>query len=79
MRDQDADADFCLKVLDIWCDLSDHRIKGSHLKSYRFQQYLIDTWGFELYNKTEHLKQNYPHWQIRVYDERKYLLFLLTH
>ena len=44
-----------------------------------FAKHTIDRWGFRLYNQTDHLKKNYASWQMRIYNESKYLLFLLTY
>ena len=79
VREQPAHIDFLNKVLDVWRTMDDWNDKGNHLKSKRFQCYLVDTWGFELYNETDHLKQNYPQWKIRIHDEKKYTLFLLRY
>jgi hypothetical protein len=44
-----------------------------------FAKHTIDKWGFRLYNQTDHLKQNYASWQMRIHDEQKYTLFLLRY
>jgi hypothetical protein len=44
-----------------------------------FAKHTIDKWGFRLYNQTDHLKKNYASWQMKITNESKYLLFLLTY
>jgi len=44
-----------------------------------FRNYLINKWGFDFWNHTDHLKKNYASWMMAVENEQRYALFLLRY
>ena len=44
-----------------------------------FRNHLVDKWGFDFWNQTDHLKKNYASWMMAVEDEQRYALFLLRY
>jgi len=44
-----------------------------------FRNHLINNWGFDFWNQTDHLKKNYASWMMAIEDEQRYTLFLLRY
>jgi hypothetical protein len=73
--------DLIYKVVNAYYDYLGHESDDWYdgLTTDDFRKHTIDRWGFNIYNQTDHLKQNYAQWAVNVQDEQRYALFLLRY
>jgi len=73
---------FINKVVRVYCEykpIQDRTNWYDGVQTRDFRSYLVDKWGFDFWNQSPHLRQNYAEWAMTVDDEKKYVLFLLRY
>ena len=73
--------DFIYKVVNAYYEYqgNDREDWYRGIQTEDFRNHLVDRWGFDFWNQTNHLKKNYANWMMAVEDEQKYTLFLLRY
>lgn len=73
--------DFIYKVVDAYYEyMGNDREDWYHgIQKENFRNHLVNQWGFDFWNQTDHLKKNYASWMMAVENEQRYALFLLKY